>query len=112
MTSWFAKVVWQRLQQRCGPSCLKSHSDNDVANASQPFIRCYAKVQLAPLPAVCRFVISCMRSHFCNGFPLQNVNDGKLWLLKHAIVFEPRPVRVIQRGEIQSFKVNRSGTQL
>jgi hypothetical protein len=68
-------------------------------------------VQLAPLPGVCRFVISCLQTHFCN-VPLQNVNDGKLWLLKHAIVFEPRPVRVIQRGEIQSFKVNRSGTQL
>ena len=47
MTTCFAKVVWQRLQQRCGPSCLKSHSDNDLANASQPFVRCYAKVQLA-----------------------------------------------------------------
>ena len=43
---------------------------------------------------------------------MQNVNDGKLWLLKHAIVFEPRPVRVIQKGEIQSFRVNRSGASL
>ena len=39
----------------------------------------------------------------------QNVNDGKLWLLKGCIVFEPRPVRVIKREDIQEYKVNRSG---
>jgi hypothetical protein len=39
----------------------------------------------------------------------QNVNDGKLWLLNSCIVFEPRPVRVIKRTDIQLYKVNRSG---
>jgi hypothetical protein len=39
----------------------------------------------------------------------QNVNDGKLWLLKNCIVFEPRPVRVITRNDIRLFSVNRSG---
>jgi hypothetical protein len=37
------------------------------------------------------------------------VNDGKLWLLNTCIVFEPRPVRVIKRTDIQLYKVNRSG---
>ena len=39
----------------------------------------------------------------------QNVNDGKLWLLNTCIVFEPRPVRVIKRTDIQLYNVNRSG---
>ena len=45
-----SKVVWQRLQQRCSACCLKAHTDSDLAAASLPFVRCYAKVDASLRP--------------------------------------------------------------